>query len=59
MENTSSNLIQTLTASMDLVSQTHDVKEISQIVEKLLLDFSHSDHAILFLFDSAEQKLWV
>jgi len=58
MENTSSNLIQTLTASMDLVSQTHDVKEISQIVEKLLLDFSHSDHAILFLFDSAEQKLY-
>jgi len=58
MQNTSSKLIQTLTASMNLVSQTNDPNEINDIIEKLLLDFSESDHATLFLFDPVAQTLY-
>ena len=57
MENASSVLIQSLTTSMDLISQADDPKEIANIIEKLLQDFSHSDHATLFLFDQNQQIL--
>jgi len=43
---------------MSLISQTDDHKEISQIIEDLLLSFSHSDHATLFLFDPVQQRLY-
>lgn len=42
---------------MDLISQTDEPKEIAQIVEKLLQNFSHSDHAALLIFDPDEQTL--
>jgi len=58
MKNRSSDFIQLLTASMNLVSQTNDHVEISKIIEKLLMDFSDSDSAILFLFDSSQQLLY-
>ena len=50
-------LIQSLTASMDLISQADEPKEIAKIIEKLLQDFSHSDYATLFVFDPNQQKL--
>ena len=57
MENTSSALIQILTTSMDLISQTNNPKEINLIIEKLLQNFSHSDHATLFVFNPEHQTL--
>jgi len=58
MENKSSQLIQLLTSSMNMVSQTNDTKEIIQIIEKLLMDFTDSDNATLFIFDSDRQALY-
>ncbi len=43
---------------MNLISQTDDPKEIAQIIEKLLQDFSHSDHAALLIFDPDQQTLF-
>ena len=57
MKNTSSILIQSLTTSMDLISQADDPKEIANIIEKLLRDFSHSDHTTLFVFEPNHQML--
>jgi len=57
MKNTSSELIQCLTSTMDLVSQTNDLKEISLIIESLLKKFSYSDHTTLFVFNPKEQVL--
>lgn len=57
MEKTSSLLIQSLTTSMDLISQADDPKEIANIIEKLLRDFSNSDHTTLFVFDQSKQIL--
>ncbi len=57
MKKTSSILIQSLTTSMDLISQTNNPKEIAQIVEKLLQEFSHSDYATLLIFDPNQQTL--
>jgi len=57
MEDRSSDFIQLLTTSMNKVSQTNDKKEIGQIIEKLLMDFTDSDHAELFLYDAAQQHL--
>ena len=57
MEDRSSNLIQLLTTSMHQVSQTNDKEKISHIIEKLLMDFTDSDTATLFLFDVSQQSL--
>ncbi len=58
MQDRSSNLIQLLTTSMNLVSKSNDKKEISHIIEKLLMDFSDSDGATLFLYDPVQQSLY-
>jgi signal transduction histidine kinase/CheY-like chemotaxis protein len=59
MENKSSILIQMLTKSMHQISQAKDGKEINRITEKLLLEFTDSDLATLFLFDPVKQALFV
>ncbi len=59
MENKSSMLIEMLTKSMDEISQANDSKEINNITEKLLKEFTDSDFATLFLFDPSKQILFV
>ncbi|RLA74953.1 MAG: hypothetical protein DRG30_04870 [Epsilonproteobacteria bacterium] len=58
MEHQSSNLIRALTESMNKISQTNDHQEINAIIEKLLMIFTDSDRATLFLFDSTKQMLY-
>ena len=58
MENQSSKLIQTLTESMNKVSQASNNTEINTIIEKLLIDFTNSEFATLFLFDSQKSLLY-
>lgn len=58
MENKSSTLIEILTKSMDEISQANDNQEINNIVEKLLMKFTDSDHVDLLLFNPLEQTLY-
>ncbi|MFK5975988.1 MAG: ATP-binding protein [Sulfurovum sp.] len=58
MPNQSSQLIQTLTESMDKVSHANSNIEINIIIEHLLKDFTDSEFATLFLFDSKKRVLF-
>ncbi len=57
MKNQSSILIQTLTNAMDKVSQANTDLDINNIIEKLIIDFTDSEFATLFLFDKKSQLL--
>ena len=56
--NTSSNLIALLTESMYNISQTKDDQTINDIIEILLMKFTDSDSATLYLFDITKQGLY-
>lgn len=58
MPKTPSDLLRLLNVASDHIAQTSDKKEIAKIIEKLLMDFSNSDYATLFLFDASQQKLF-
>ena len=53
----SSQLIETLTTVMHKISQINDKKEIFLIIEQLLIDFSDSDTATLFVYNKEKHKL--
>lgn len=57
MKNDTAAYIDRLTSTMDKISKTSEKSEICHIIDELLLDFTNSDHASLFLFDKAKQSL--
>ena len=53
----SSQLIETLTKVMHQISKIDDKKEIFLIIEKLLIDFSDSNTATLFVYNKEKHQL--
>lgn len=58
MSNQASILIQTLTESMDKVSHASNNLEINNIIEQLLINFTDSEFATLFLFNPKDRVLF-
>jgi len=58
MKSDPSELITTLTKSIEKVSQAKDNKEICEKIETLLIKFTASDFASLFMFDDKQQTLY-
>ncbi|KIM07227.1 MAG: hypothetical protein KU38_10865 [Sulfurovum sp. FS08-3] len=52
------NFINTLTEAMNHVAQAKDNKEINQLIEKLLMDFTDSERATLLIFDKERMLLF-
>ena len=59
MGSNTSNLIKMLTEAMDEISIAKDKYEINHIIESLLIKFTNSDTANLFLYDLDNQRLYL